>query len=260
MENILLYLGLAVGGYLSGLVVNFVVDWLYLRRNFLEEAFLAELASKGWLKFITRPFSYKEGEKRFKIRSVVITLFFIPLVLWLGISPPERVSIWWGLPVLMYFSLVIVMDIEYRIVMHPVSIAGVVLGAAVGVSQRGLVVTLVGGVVGFVVMFLLFKLGELFVKLMNRRRDGESLDEVALGFGDVNLAGVVGLFLGWPPIILGLLFAVFVGGLVSLFLIFFTLFRKEFQAFMAIPYAPFLAIAALVMLFFPNEIASLLGG
>ncbi len=86
------------------------------------------------------------------------------------------------------------------------------------------------------------------------------MDEVALGFGDVNLAGVVGLFLGWPPIILGLLFAVFIGGMVSIFLIFFNLFRKEFQAFMAMPYAPFLAIAALVMLFFPDQIAGLLGG
>ncbi len=33
MENILLYLGLAIGGTLSGWLVNFIVDKLYLRRE-----------------------------------------------------------------------------------------------------------------------------------------------------------------------------------------------------------------------------------
>ena len=118
----------------------------------------------------------------------------------------------------------------------------------------------VGGVVGFVVMYLLFKLGEVFMRIVNRKRnEGEEVEEVALGFGDVNLAGVVGLFLGWPPVILGLLFAVFIGGLISIFLIFFSLFRKEFRAFMAMPYAPFLAVAALAMLLLPDQIAALLG-
>ena len=258
MENILLYLGFAIGGYLSGLVVNFIVDRLYLHRNFFSEDFVGELGEKGWAKYLVRPFGFEKAERRFQMRSVWVNLIFIILIVLLGVLESDRVEIWWGIPVLIYFGVVIVMDVEFRIVMHPISIAGTVLGLLVGVYLRGVQITVIGGVVGFLVMLLLFKLGELFMRIVNRRR-GESIDEVALGFGDVNLAGVVGLFLGWPPIILGLLFAVFAAGMVSIFLIFFTLFRKEFKAFMAMPYAPFLATAALVMLFFPDQIASLLG-
>jgi leader peptidase (prepilin peptidase)/N-methyltransferase len=257
MENILLYLGFAIGGYISGLVVNFIVDRLYLHRNFFPEDFVGELNEKGWVRYLTWPFGFEKAENRFQKRAVLVNIVFMIMIVLLGVSEFNRVEIWWGIPVLIYFGIVIVMDIEWRIVMHPISIAGSVLGLGVGIYLRGVQITLIGGVVGFVVMLLLFKLGEVFMRIVNRRR-GESIDEVALGFGDVNLAGVVGLFLGWPPIILGLLFAVFAAGLVSIFLIFFTLFRKEFKAFMAMPYAPFLAIAALVMLFFPDQIASLL--
>lgn len=260
MENILLYLVYLIAGYISGLAVNFTVDWLYIRRHIFTDQFVEELSDKGWFQYLIWPFIFQEGQHRFKFRALIVNLLFIVLVLGMGTSLSGQVSLWWGLPVLVYFGVVIVMDIEFRIVMHQVSITGAVLGAIVGIYLRGLVTTLIGGAVGFVVMFLLYKLGEVFVKLVNRRRGEGSLDEVALGFGDVNLAGVVGLFLGWPPIILGLLFAVFVGGLVSIFLIFFSLFRREFQAFMAIPYAPFLAIAAMAMLFFPEQIVGLLGG
>jgi leader peptidase (prepilin peptidase)/N-methyltransferase len=86
------------------------------------------------------------------------------------------------------------------------------------------------------------------------------INEVALGYGDVNMAGVVGLFLGWPPIVLGLLFAIFTAGVVSILFIVISLVIRRFRAFAAMPYAPFLAFAAIVMLFFPEQIAKLLGG
>ena len=40
-------------------------------------------------------------------------------------------------------------------------------------------------------------LGVLIIKLINRRR-GQPVNDVAFGFGDVNLSGVLGLMLGWP--------------------------------------------------------------
>jgi leader peptidase (prepilin peptidase)/N-methyltransferase len=176
------------------------------------------------------------------------------LTTWLWFSPPDRVEFWWGFPVVIYFAIVVVMDIEYRVVLHPVSLAGVILGSIVGIYQHGLEKTLLGGVTGFLTMYVLFKFGEVFMRWVNRRR-GEEIDEVALGFGDVNMAGVVGLFLGLPVIILGLLFAIFAGGGFSIIFIIVSLFLRRFRAFAALPYAPFLALAVLVMLFFPNEVA-----
>jgi leader peptidase (prepilin peptidase)/N-methyltransferase len=259
MSNILLYLGLGLGGYLSGALVNFIVDSLYLRRRFVSEEFADFLGEGGWIKYLSNPFSVSSAARRFQVRVLIVEIIFTGLLLWFGLARPDRVEFWWGLPVLIYFAVVIVMDIEFRIVMHPVSWAGAALGLGVGIYLRGPVVTLLGGAIGYALMFLLYKLGEIFVKVINRRR-GTSIDDVALGFGDVNMSGVVGLFLGWPPIFLGLLVAVITAGLVSVILIGGALLLRRYRAFAAMPYAPFLALAALVMLFFPEWVGGLMPG
>jgi leader peptidase (prepilin peptidase)/N-methyltransferase len=94
------------------------------------------------------------------------------------------------------------------------------------------------------------------MRWVNKRR-GQEIDEVALGFGDVTLATVIGLFLGWPTIILGLLSAIFMGGFVSLLFIVVSLILKQFRMFAALPYAPFMAIATIIILFYPDAIAAL---
>ena len=217
-----------------------------------------EIRGAGWFKYLTWPF--KTGKTRFwqKTRILIVEAFFIFSTIWLWFSPPAKVAFWWGMPTLVYFAIVIVMDVEYRVVLHQVSIAGAVLGLGVGIYLRGITVTLIGGAVGYLVMYLFYKLGEVFVRWVSKRR-GEELDEVALGYGDVNLSGVVGLFLGWPPIVLGLFFAIFAGGFTSILFILISVVIRRFKAFAAMPYAPFLAIAALVMLFFPEEVARFLG-
>lgn len=259
MAIILQYLLVILCGYLAGVAVNFVSDWYYVRRQFLGEYTVDELRKAGWVKYLTWPFSVRTIPQAHKVRVLLVELVYVLLALGMWFNRPDRVQLWWGIPVLIYFGVVIVMDVEFRVVLHPISIAGAVLGVLVGVYLRGFWPTLLGGVVGFSVMFLLYKFGEIFMNWVNRKRD-EMIDEVALGYGDVNMAGVVGLFLGWPPIILGLLFAIFSAGVVSILFILISLVIRRFRAFAAMPYAPFLAFAALVMLFFPEQIASLLGG
>jgi prepilin signal peptidase PulO-like enzyme (type II secretory pathway) len=56
----------------------------------------------------------------------------------------------------------------------------------------------------------------MFVRFINRRRMRTPEGE-ALGFGDVILGGVLGLLLGWPAIVLGLVVAFLLGGIFSLF-------------------------------------------
>lgn len=265
MTTFLQYIGLALLGYLMGVFVNFVAEWFYVRRKFLAEEVEEEILRLGWVRYLSWPFSSKQSRLYTKLRILFIEVLFIGLVVWLGISPPERVEFWWGVPVLVYFAIVIVMDVEYRVVLHPISIAGAVLGAVVGIYLWGTVTifnvgiekSLVGGVVGFLVMYLFYKLGELFMRIVNRQRE-EEVDEVALGFGDVTLGTVVGLFLGWPTIILGLFVAIFAGGFVSIFFIVFSLVIKKFRMFAALPYAPFLSIAAIIILFYPDAIATML--
>ncbi len=97
------------------------------------------------------------------------------------------------------------------------------------------------------------------MKAVQSRR-GQLADDVALGFGDVNLAGVLGLMLGFPLIIYGLIISVFVAGFISLVYIILKAIMRQYQAFMAIPYGPFLVIGAVVFIYFRELVLLLIGG
>jgi leader peptidase (prepilin peptidase)/N-methyltransferase len=254
MSEIFPYVIVGLAGYLVGGAVNFIVEWLYLHREAYTPEQVDQIKTAGWPKYLAWPFSTGNDRLWQKSRILVIELFFTTAAIWLWFLTPEDYDLWWRVPLLVYFSIVIVMDLEYRVVIHEVSFAGAVLGLVVGFHLWGVQETLIGGVIGYLVMYLFYKLGEVFVRWVSRRR-GEELDEVALGFGDVNLSGVVGLCLGKELIIQGLFFAIFAGGFVSILFVVFSVLLRRFRAFAALPYAPFLALAALVMLFFPNEVS-----
>jgi leader peptidase (prepilin peptidase)/N-methyltransferase len=74
-----------------------------------------------------------------------------------------------------------------------------------------------------------------------------------LGFGDVKLAGVLGLFLGWlggRDVLVGALAGIFVGGLVAVVLLLRGAGRKA-----QVPFGPFLVVGALIGIFAGHPIA-----
>ena len=182
------------------------------------------------------------------MRNWLVLFFYIITLSALWIRPPDRLGYWIGCLLLFYFGVVVVIDIEHRLVLHPVSIVGAISGLFVGFWLHGLWLTLAGGAAGFGIMLALYYLGALYARWMARRR-GEPLDEVALGYGDVNLAGVLGLILGWPGIIAGLVFAILAGGIVSLIYIAIMFISRNYKPFTAIPYAPFLIFGATILLY-----------
>lgn len=258
MGNILLYIPLALGGYLTGAVVNLITDWLYLYRQIWPAEASAAIRSRGWWRHGLLPVKTEGVDTRFLRRSLIVLLIYTVLIPGLFVRPDLGLDWWLAIPVLIYFGVVVVMDVEYRVVLNQISLAGAGLGLVTGIILRGVWVTVFGGVVGYTVMFLLYKLGELFMRFVNRRKQ-DPVEEVALGYGDVNLAGVSGLFLGWPPIFLGLLFAILAGGAAGLLVITVSVVLRRYRAFAVMPYAPFLALATLVMLLFPDQIVRLLG-
>jgi len=189
----------------------------------------------------------------------VVEAFYIAASVLISIYPPLKLGYLLGIILLAYFGVVVLIDLEYRLVMHPVSIFGGVLGLVVGFLSVGWWRTLLGGVVGFGTMWLLYLLGVLIIKIVNRRR-GQSVNEVALGFGDVNLSGVLGLMLGWPVILVGLVVAVLIGGIVSLIFIIIKIITRKYQAFMALPYGPFLVLGAVILIYFRDLVLNLIGG
>ena len=114
--------------------------------------------------------------------------------------------------------------------------------------MHGIKDTLFGGGAGFGIMLALYYFGVLFTRLLSRRRE-EPMDEVALGFGDVNLSLILGLLLGWPGITAGLFFAVLAGGLGSGIYLLVNKLTRGYENFTAIPYAPFLLFGAMILIF-----------
>ena len=170
----------------------------------------------------------------------------LSIVLWY--IPPVRLGYYGGLLWLTFFGMVVVIDIEHRLILHPVSIVGAVLGLTHGVILHGFRQTLLGGAFGFLVMLFFYYAGIFFVNAMARIRDIET-DEVALGFGDVNLAGIIGLLLGWPGITAGLVIAILLGGLVSGLYLGLRFLGGKYTAFEALPYGPFLVLSTVYLLY-----------
>ncbi len=261
----LLLLILSIG---AGLAVNFLCDYLIGLRyvevdpdgtdkvdpaDLLCEACVRRKAISEY--FWAPPRCSKCGKLRWRV--LLVHLFISGLTFWLWFSQPALADFLAGMLLLAFFGVVIVIDVEHRLILHPVSLAGAILGLAFGIWQHGFKDTLVGGVAGFAIMLGLFLLGALFAHLIARLR-GQTLEEVALGFGDVNLAGVLGLMLGWPGIIGGLFLAVFLGGLFSLLYLLIKLALRKYRVFAAIPYGPFLIMSAMFLLFFRDVLLAVL--
>ena len=115
--------------------------------------------------------------------------------------------------------------------------------------------SLFGGIVGFGIMFLLYKFGELVARYRARKLEaiGQADDEEeALGGGDVYLAGILGLMMGWP-VVLALIYGALLGGIVSLIFIAALFIRRRYSSDILmtfIPYGPFLILGAFYVVFF----------
>jgi len=147
------------------------------------------------------------------------------------------------------FLLITIIDMEHRLILHMVTGTSAVLMAVLGSAgwidpDRGTLSTLLGGVVGFGIVYLLYLLGVVFSRVMAKKR-GTEVDEVAFGFGDVTLSGVIGLIVGFPGVVVAVFFGIMAAGVFSLGYLLIMMFRKQYSAFMPIPYGPFLILGAL---------------
>ena len=234
-------------GLVAGYFVNYLSDVLPVTRRFSLPTCPNCGKALAWKDYMLLQACSSCGHKR-KPRTYYVLFILVVATIYIWVKPLGKINFFLAYLLLTYFGVVFVIDLEHRLIMHPVSIAGAVLGLVVGFFAHGLVATLLGGAFGFGSMLLLYFLGEAFTRYMSKRR-GEPIDEVALGYGDVNLCGITGLLLGWPVILAGILFTIFAGGIGSLLVIAYMLIRKRYNAFTPIPYAPFLIFSVLFYLF-----------
>jgi leader peptidase (prepilin peptidase)/N-methyltransferase len=157
--------------------------------------------------------------------------------------------------------LITIIDLEHRLILYITifPMIGVAILYSLFGAERSWQRTLVGGLVGFGVVYLIYLLGWVFGAVAARRR-GEPLNEIPFGGGDVNLAAVLGLAVGWSGILLSLFITVMTGGLGALIYMLFMSFRRRYDAFTPIPYGPFLVLGAVVLLVFDAEIRQYFAG
>jgi leader peptidase (prepilin peptidase)/N-methyltransferase len=148
------------------------------------------------------------------------------------------------------FLLIIVIDIEHRLILHVVTFpAGVIFFVFVGLSpDLTYARSLIGGAFGFLLFLGLYLLGGVFGRWMARSREMDP-DEVAFGFGDVTLATVIGLLLGFPAVIEALVRGILYAGVFSILYLMYLRLRKRDSTFIPIPYGPFLIFGALWVYF-----------
>ena len=236
-----------LSGVIAGYLVNYLSDVLPFTRRFSHPFCLKcqkEISWKDYL-FWRR---CKQCQSTRALRTFLVEIFYLVALPYLWLRPSNHLGFAAGAVLLVFFGIIVVIDLEHRLVLHPVSLTGAVLGLAIGIWLHGIWVTLLGGAAGFGIMLALYYLGDAFARWMARRR-GQSMDEVALGFGDVNLSGIVGLLLGWPGVVVGLIAAIIVGGMVSLLYLVFMFISRNYRPFAAIPYAPFLVLGATIFLY-----------
>lgn len=189
---------------------------------------------------------------RHPLLELATGLGFAGLVI--GFSDEKNLWAWfvyWAL-----LLLITVIDIEHRLILYAVIIpacAFALLVAAVSPPQgRAFGEFLIGGALGFGLFFVMFLGGGVFAAAARH-------NEVAFGFGDVMLATLSGLMLGWRAFIFASLITVFAGALGAVLYIFGRMLaRRRYRWFTPLPYGPYIVIGTLAMLLFREEIGELL--
>jgi leader peptidase (prepilin peptidase) / N-methyltransferase len=268
-----LYLLVALIGILAGGVVNALADDLPHRRNprlphYPDDTPRPPIAWLGLTAFLFGKRVSPNGAKlswRYPLTELLTSGL---MVLTLYASDERQAStlqiIFW----LIYMAILVlitVIDIEHRLILFKVINPTVVLVIieALLTSENApptLVNALIGGAAGYIIFFILFNGGAVFTYIMGKLR-GQDIPEVAFGYGDVMLAGVSGLMLGWQPLIFSLFITVFLGAFGALIYIISRRFLgKRYSAFSAIPYGPYIVIGTLLMLLFPSQVGQYLFG
>jgi leader peptidase (prepilin peptidase)/N-methyltransferase len=133
--------------------------------------------------------------------------------------------------------LVIVIDLEHRLILNVVTFPVTALALAgsllVTDEQNTLLAALLGAAIGFILFYIVYWLGQML------------FGPGALGYGDVKLAMTMGAMLGLHRILFALALAILLGGIVSMMVLF---VNRNVNRRTYLPYGQYLAIAGILML------------
>lgn len=293
MADILIFIVAVIVGFLAGVLVNAFADAMPRHRRpklpYYSDASpravpqwsgLVAYFSGGREKYDATPVEPEPVEQpdgtvvmmqrvpphRITIRHPLVEIFMAIFFGFVVLNWPdhERTLIWFiYLTILM---LITVIDIEHYIIITPVIVYSSLFAIIIAIffPEEGAGRTtqdyLIGGALGLVIFLLMYWGGGIFSGLVGAAR-GEALDEVAFGFGDVMLATLCGLMIGWQALIFALLITVFIGALGAVLFIIGRMFTSDSYAlFTPLPYGPYIVIGTVIMMLWREDVRRLLGG
>jgi len=132
--------------------------------------------------------------------------------------------------------VITVIDLYHQIIPDVISLPGIAVGllGALVLPQRSFLQALLGMLLGGGSLFVVATVYQWVLK-----REG-------MGGGDVKLLAMIGAFLGWKAVILTIVLSSFIGSVVGILLM--VAKGKDFKY--AIPFGPFLSLAAAIALFY----------
>jgi leader peptidase (prepilin peptidase)/N-methyltransferase len=238
-------LGLEVGSFL-----NVCIDRLPQNKSIAFPASHCEACQhKLGAKDLIPVFSYLRlrGRCRYCRASVPRRLFWVELatgvvfalLAWhYGLSPALGIMIFYAC----LFIVVSVIDLEHGLILNKVVYPSMVVALLLALISRpwltqwivpGIANAAIGGAIGFA-LFLLIAL----------------ISRGGMGWGDVKLAGLIGLATGFPLVFLSVIMAAILGGIVAVVMV----ITKKRQRRQTIPFGPFLALAAMITLLWGSNI------
>jgi leader peptidase (prepilin peptidase)/N-methyltransferase len=186
---------------------------------------------------------------RYPLVEIVLALSYIGMAL--GLRDEKNLTFWFVYVAVLL--LITVIDIEHRLILFVVILPACLFALLVALispdQDKDFMNYVFGGLAGFSLFFVMFLGGIVFSSATNT-------GEVAFGFGDVMLATLCGLILGWQAFIFASLITVFVGAAgAMLYLMGRAMMRQRYRWFTPLPYGPYIVIGTLIMLLFRDELA-----
>jgi leader peptidase (prepilin peptidase)/N-methyltransferase len=260
--DIVIALIAGLAGLLVGGVINALADDLPARRNprlphYPDGTPRPLIVWLGLVAFLTgRRASPGDPSVRLSwrhpIMEIVTALAFFGLAL--GFESEPNLPIWFVY--LAILLLITVIDVEHRLILFVVILpsCGLALLVAALAPEDGKSFGeyLAGGAAGFLIFFVMFMGGVVFT-VMSRH------EAVAFGFGDVMLATLSGLILGWRGLLPAVFITVFAGAAGALIYIAVRLIvGRRYQWFTPLPYGPYIVLGTLIVLLFRDEVKDML--
>jgi leader peptidase (prepilin peptidase)/N-methyltransferase len=252
---VLAMFGAAFGSFLNVCIDRLPVDKSILRppshcdscQHRLSPADLVPIFSYLWL--------------RRRCRYCGATIPWRPLWVELGTALLFALS-WWFLGPSVQFAVIVfygslflvigVIDLEHQLILDKISYPAMVLALVIAVFQHppeflalnlawpwtGVISALMGGAIGF--LFLLLAYGITYAIYRTE----------AIGFGDVKLAGLIGLVTGSKLVLFSLTLGAVLGGVVGIILLLLKLKKSK----ETLPFGSFLAISTMLTLIWGIDI------